>query len=367
MSFAKKFNKRQKTEHQPDPQEKDTTQAQTKDKVDKKQIDANGNEVSTDESITSLDLEIRPIKTSKDKIKQPELSEKYIIPRLNTSSIFNGTTGQGKSTLVTNLVADPRFFGANAFDFKFLISPTAEGDDVQKELKIKKPFVISDLTVAPYILKNIMTEQKKLIKEKGNHKAPQILLIFDDIVSHPDFLRTDEFVRCFIACRHYNFTTFLCSQSWTACPRRCRLQATNIFFFASPQSEIDLLCEEYCPPGLKKDDFHRMVEFATMEPRYSFLYINKSVPFTERYRKNLDYIIPIEQFKSQEDGGDRKRGRKGSESTDSEGDEQHSGYEFFQHPGYAKSESNTTSSSVPIGSQTGSGPESRKRQKKHIG
>lgn len=244
-------------------------------------------------------LKINKIETSKDKIKNHPLSEQNIIPRLGTSCILNGTTGQGKSTLLTNLITDERFFGSKKrkyFDFKFLTSPTAQGDDVQKELGIDEEFTFTDLNEAPDLINVILKEQKNKIKEKGSDNAPQILMIYDDVVSNPAFMKEDPFVKSFIASRHYNMTTFICSQSWTSVPRKCRLQAKNIFFFAAPLSEVELLALEYCPPGLTKKQFYKMVEYATFEP-FSFMYINKSVPMSQRYRKNLYEILNIDFFK----------------------------------------------------------------------
>lgn len=242
------------------------------------------------------ELSIKKLKTSKDRIKQPKLSESKTIPRLGTSSVLNGTTGQGKSTLLANLISDRRFYGnGKAFDFKFLISPTAEGDDVQKELGILEHCTLTDLERAPEVLKEIMSLQKKSIKAKGNDKAPQVCLLYDDVISDQKFMRTNEFIKSFIASRHYNCTTFVCSQSWTIVPRVCRLQASNIFFFAAPLSEVELLYQEYCPPKFNKRQFYAMVDYATRDD-YSFLYINKSSPMKERFRKNLDEIIDLESF-----------------------------------------------------------------------
>lgn len=248
-------------------------------------------------------LKIKKIKSCKDDITNPILSEQDIIPRLGTSSIMNGTTGQGKSTLLTNIVSSKRFFGGllpngkAVFTHKFLVSPTAEGDDVQKKLGIDEEDTFTDLEEAPDLIRVIMDAQKKKVKDLGSDKAPQVLLVYDDVISNPLFMRTDEFTKSFIASRHYNLTTFVCSQSWTAVPRRCRLQAKNIFFFASPLSEVELLCQEYCPPNMTKKQFMKMVDYCTSEP-YSFLYINKSVPMEKRFRKNLGEMINLKFFQS---------------------------------------------------------------------
>ena len=242
-------------------------------------------------------LEIKEIKSNKTKIKNPPCAEANIIPKLGTSCIFNGTTGMGKSTLMTNLLTQKRFYPMKTFTHRFLISPTAEGDDVQKALKIPSSGTFTNLKSAPYFLSIIMKSQKQKIKKKGSHKAPQILIIYDDVISDPNFMRSNEFIKSFIASRHYNLTVMLATQSWTACPRRCRIQARNIFFFAAPLSEVEKLCEEHCPPRFTKQQFFLMVAWATNEP-YSFLYINKSVPMKERFRKNLSEIINLDVFRN---------------------------------------------------------------------
>lgn len=243
------------------------------------------------------DLEIKEIKTNKSKIKNPPRAEANIIPKLGTSCIFNGTTGMGKSTLMTNLLTQNRFYPSKTFSHRFLISPTAEGDDVQKALKIDPLNTFTNLDDAPFYLKIIIDAQKRKIKKVGSHKAPQILIVYDDVISDPKFMKTNEFVKSFIASRHYNLTVMLATQSWTACPRRCRIQARNIFFFAAPLSEVEKLCEEHCPPRFTKQQFYLMVSWATDQP-YSFLYINKSVPMKDRFRKNLNEIIDLDAFRN---------------------------------------------------------------------
>ncbi|HIJ11387.1 TPA: hypothetical protein HA278_04995, partial [Candidatus Woesearchaeota archaeon] len=101
-------------------------------------------------------MDIHEIKSSKTKIRNPPRAEDDIIPKLGTSVIFNGTTGMGKSTLMTNLLTEDRFYPDDTFTHKFLFSPTAEGDDVQKQLNIPKKNTFTNLSEAPYYLNIIM-------------------------------------------------------------------------------------------------------------------------------------------------------------------------------------------------------------------
>lgn len=236
-----------------------------------------------------MSYKIDPLKTLKDKIKQPPAAEKNIVPRINSAVLFIGATGSGKSTLLVNLLNKKTLLG-NSFDRTFLISPTAKSDDVQKHLKLDDVDIIDDLKDASEVLEEIMNSQRDEIIEKGAHKAPVYALIYDDVVGDKDLMKDPNFIKTFIACRHYNLTTMLCSQSYTAVPRKARLQAMNIFYFKGSNSEAELLTEEYSPPGLKKKEMLALIDFATTD-EFSFLHINKRVPFEQRYRKNLDEII----------------------------------------------------------------------------
>lgn len=69
------------------------------------------------------DYKIEPVRTSKDLIKHPALSEEMVIPKLCTSTILVGKSGSGKSVLLHNLMTRKEFF-AGHFDKIFLISPT---------------------------------------------------------------------------------------------------------------------------------------------------------------------------------------------------------------------------------------------------
>ena len=237
----------------------------------------------------TFDVDIRPIKTSKDKIKQPELAKKengMLIPPLGSSVIISGKSGSGKSTLLANLLLDKRFY-KGWFDKIFLFSPTADGDDIQKSLNIPAQRVFTDLDEAPEMLEAIIKSQKKAIAAKSADKVRQYAIIFDDVIGDTKFMNSKTFAQCFYQVRHVCCTTFICTQHFKRVPRVCRLQANFIFYFRGSQSELQTLVEEFSPPWMSKDDFAEQVVFRATSEDYSFLTINMKVPWAGRFRRNL--------------------------------------------------------------------------------
>ena len=237
---------------------------------------------------------IHPVKTSKDDIKQPALAEQGIIPKLGASIIISGKSGSGKSVLLYNLMTRKEFYGG-AFDRVFLISPTADQDDVQRALKIKPSCIFTDLKEAVAALAVIERLQTAQIEKVGSGKAKKICIIYDDVVGHQKFMNSPEFVGSFIRSRHWNCTTFLLTQSFMRVPRICRLQASFIVFFPLSRSEANTVVEEFCPPRITPREFEVML-MDVLEEKYQFFCINMRVPMPERYRKGLGEIINIDDY-----------------------------------------------------------------------
>ena len=235
-------------------------------------------------------LQIIPYKTNKKKIKLTPMMEADIIPRHASAVIFNGKSGSGKSNLMINLLTRPQFF-AKYFDLTFLFSPTAGTDDLPQYLNLPKKRVFSRFDTK--VLDHIIDTQQTIIEKDGIVKSPKILIIFDDIISDAKFMKSKNFTKCFIACRHLNISTFILSQSWTKVPRVCRLQANNIFMFPSSASEVKLLCEEFCPPHTTQQEFKKIIEEAT-RGTHDFLHINNRCGPDRRFRHNLDTYLTVD-------------------------------------------------------------------------
>lgn len=250
-----------------------------------------------DEKTTEeMDLDIRPVKTSKDKIRQPPLAKHKLmyIPPVGSSVLICGKSGCGKSTLLQNLLTEKRFY-KGFFDKVFLFSPTANGDDVQRQLNVEKDHVFTDLEEAPEIIETILNAQQKKLDSSSADKVPQYCIIFDDVIGDTKFMNEKAFTRCFYQVRHVNCTTFICAQHFKRVPRVCRLQANFVFFFEGSQTEVETVSEEFAPPNVHPNTFKQVVTEATKED-FSFLTINMKVPPRIRFRKQLEHIINIENY-----------------------------------------------------------------------
>lgn len=248
-----------------------------------------------------LDLSISRVETTKDDIQQPYLAKHpcMYIPPLGSSVIISGKSGSGKSTLLANLMTSHRFYGACSqkpkgwFDKIFLFSPTANGDDVQKSLKIPKEHVFTDLSEANDLIELILdSQQKKLDDASGADKVEQFAIIFDDVIGDTKFMNDKAFTRCFYQIRHVNATCFICTQHFKRIPRVCRLQASFVFFFQGSSAEVEVVVDEYAPPMYSKKEFRQIVADTTREP-FSFLTINMKKPWDLRFRRNLNEFIHL--------------------------------------------------------------------------
>lgn len=246
-------------------------------------------------------LKIIPFKTNKNKIKKRKLMEKKIIPSHPFRLLLVGASGSGKTQNLLNLMTRPQFYGktdpkdkkSQYFDLVFLFSPTADGgDDLSEYLMIPEERIITDESLFQPTLNHIIKTQKDFIEKNTIVLSPKICLIMDDCQSAEKFLKSSDFVKCFIAGRHYNISIICCGQSWTRFQRITRLNASNIMLYPSSGSEINLLCEEYCPANTSKKKFLELIQFATKEP-YNFLHINNQTSHKDKYRKNLDLILNI--------------------------------------------------------------------------
>lgn len=234
---------------------------------------------------------------SKDRIRQPQVCQLGIIPKLCSNVLVVGGVGSGKTTLVQSLFCRPEFYKGQ-FDRIILVSPSAFTDDLQKEIDVCEDDRWDNLNEVPGKLKALLEEQAAAIEQAGgNDKAPIVAVIFDDCAGS-DLLKSQYFSRCVLANRHHNVSVLVCTQQYNAIPKRVRLNISSLFFYSGSQAEDERIAEEFSVPGFTKKGMLNLIRFAC-GGQYNFLHVNRKLPFEERYRKNLDEIIDLSSVPQQ--------------------------------------------------------------------
>ena len=251
-----------------------------------------------------MSLKIKALPSQKAQIYQRTVMEQGIIPRHPSVCLFSGRSGSGKSNLMLSLLTRAEFYGGDDngkrhyFDHIVLMGSTVDSDDLYDTLKEQKVQIETVLEPTADDIQAVLDYQKEKINELGIAKAPRTLLVLEDMQTHSagkdSVMRSRPFLECFLANRHNNLSVYLCGQSYTATPRRCRLQARGLFYFAGAASELELVAKEYGAPGLSKREMKEVISHATKEP-FSFLFVNMHLPWKTRFRKNLDTIINIDR------------------------------------------------------------------------
>lgn len=237
---------------------------------------------------------VRKIPTKKANLPQTQFMSENVINRYPSMLLIVGRSGSGKSTVCTYICTSPEFYGGKFFHKIYLFSPTGNKDDLVEHLKLPRDHIITNPTDEK--LNELLDAQDELINRKGiewTGRNSRVLFIFDDIISHQKFLKGDAMLRLAAMGRHSLASSIILAQSYTRVPRAVRLQANGIILFPSSNTEIKLLCDDYCPPHMNKRDFEGLIEYATKE-EHSFLYINQMCPDPrEKFRKKFDTILAL--------------------------------------------------------------------------
>jgi hypothetical protein len=210
----------------------------------------------------------------------------------------SGASASGKTNLICSLLCDKRFYYikdnpyfAGDLGLTFLFSGSAQTDDVWKnpEMHIKDTHKFSSLDLEA--LNKIWNMQEAIVKQKGIHKAPRILLIFDDIIDSKN-IQKPAFQRIFFRGRHLNISSLVATQKYCKVPLASRTQMTNIMIFAPRSKEVKFIAEELAPAGMEEEDFKTLLHDATDE-QYGFLHVALKEPKERMFRRNLDELLQL--------------------------------------------------------------------------
>lgn len=258
-----------------------------------------------------MSLDIQPLKTSKSGITQRKLMDEDIVMKHPTISIFSGSAGSGKTTVIANLLTNPLMYGKSYelmqnkkgepkpyFDAVFLmIGSDDDGyDHLIKEGAIMPNHVSKNPTADN--IQHVIDSQKVLLEKAGGDisKIPKILFILDDVISDGKLMRSKPMLELFTAGRHINSSTFIGVQHINLIPLAVRNQASYILSFKGNRREIETIANQFCPPLSTIANFMKLLFLVTQntdECKHNFLVISKKAPLEKRFRRNFtDYIMP---------------------------------------------------------------------------
>ena len=239
-----------------------------------------------------MSLIVKPLSTKKSNLPQSDYMNKGIINKFPSMLLNVGRSGSGKSTVINYMMTTDKFL-LNFFDKVYLFSPTAKLDDLAKHLKLKDEFLITNPTEER--LEKILSKQESMIKSQGIEKvgkSSKVLIIFDDIVSNQNFLKSSSMIKLATMGRHFLISSIINTQSYTKIPRAIRLQANALILFPSSQNEVKLLAEDITPPHTSKKVFMELIQYAT-QGKHDFLFVNNFDPVETRFRKGFEeYLAP---------------------------------------------------------------------------
>ena len=236
--------------------------------------------------------EIKPIKLTEFQTKQ---SKYKMVGKLPTRSLLVGPSGSGKGILLSNMILD---IYRDCFSRIYIFSPSINVDHTWLPVKdyIKKELKVEDTEEQiyfpeydPVALENIITTQHKIIKymkDRGDKKLFQILIVIDDFADDEKFSKHSKLLnQLYIRGRHNMISTITSTQKFRAIGNIIRINITELYIFRlRNQHDLEAFIEEVSALADKKTllDIYNL---ATKED-YSFLYVK----LNSKSKQDMFYI-----------------------------------------------------------------------------
>lgn len=204
--------------------------------------------------------------------------------------VFCASKGQGKTTLLLNLLTKRESPLYKRYNKIFVISPTAKKDDKMKELveDIGPDQYYEELTEdnLQEILDNIECETE--MRKQNKKPKPEFLLILDDCIHMLKGKNGKKLAELVTQNRHHSLSNFVLVQKWNNyLPTLIRSNVDCIaYWHTQSKKELKSFIEDM---NGEESELMDLYNYATDEP-YSFLYINQYNPSRPMYFKRFDRI-----------------------------------------------------------------------------
>ena len=209
-----------------------------------------------------MSLKMKEFKSGRSTISKTGLQKNHqMVPP--GSTIICGRTGAGKTNAMVNLLTEKSML-KNYFDriYVFCLSPCHM---LQDFCGVKEEDVFMEDN--PDKLDEIIMTQKAECEKKGFEGADHILIILDDVVQSPKFLRHKCLKALFFAGTHSKISNWICTQSWMLVPRSLRQNPHSVLLFHGvTDSEIERVSRELQPAYCSKNDFSQIIRYCTDNP-----------------------------------------------------------------------------------------------------
>jgi len=197
------------------------------------------------------DLEILPCRDNYDSLV---IKKKNLLPSLPTKiSIIGRSALSGKTTILSNLLCLPNFYGKDwDGDNMYIFSASLESDEkLKKILEFKE---IPEENQFEEYTNEGLNAVMEIIKEKYNEavdegtRPPHSVVIFDDISFEGELSNAKNPAVGQLVCnmRHYLTTSIFTAQKATQLSRCIRLNNICYMVFKQPLNELETIMQDCC-------------------------------------------------------------------------------------------------------------------------
>lgn len=243
------------------------------------------------ESDSGDKYKVKCLSNNKSGIYQPHCCEIDMLPKLPTGMLVIGKTGSGKTMALLNMLSNKHML-KDSFDFIYLYVGIKPDPEMIKVLDLPEDNIKKDFTEED--VGDLMTKLEKTVETKGMANCPSVLMIFDDILGRPEFIRSKTFTKLVTTNRHMNITWIALSQYYKKISSTARTNASYYMIFPSSMVELEKIAEELTPPNMNKKQFIRVAQYATKD-KFSFLSINTKADGDKQLRKGFSKILTLNE------------------------------------------------------------------------
>ncbi len=228
-----------------------------------------------------MSLEILPVKKTIAPIQlRRQVHEDLPNPEEAMLMCLVASVRSGKSTIITNLLANSNFY-RDAFHECYIFSSTIDSDDTM--VRLKEMFPGACHSVFDEMKLHRIIERQKTYELKDR---PSVCIVMDDL---HDIRPNSLWFTIASAYRHFGLSLIYSVQKSTMLPRVVRAQCNALLVGNVPPIELERLANEYGERYGNEKNFKNLYMRAVDE-RYQWLFCNMQCYPAKAY-KNFNHLL----------------------------------------------------------------------------